>query len=85
MTNTIFELQEGTLFINLPEGKTMKEINALGEQWFKDNGTSSFAGKDILLNGRVTYALAMLIEKHLHNVAHSILVTDPKQQETFTI
>lgn len=78
MLKCIFNLKEdGTLEVNLPQGKTMKEINeeAKKEIEFMERG---FYGKDIKVFGRITTALAMLLGHELGHICKSVSLFDPK-------
>ena len=76
----IFFLDGEVLFINLPQGHTMAELNVLATNELQELMPQLF-GKNIKLNGRCTTALALLLGHTLAHTCKSVSIFDPKENE----
>lgn len=74
----MFTFSDNLLTIDLPQGHTMEELNAMAKQELAAM-TDQFYGKDIKVNGRCTTALAMLLGHELSHVCKSVSIFDPKE------
>lgn len=56
----MFKLENDTIVVTLPEGKTQTQLVEMAKEEIKTVETSLY-GKDIKLNGRITTAMALLL------------------------
>lgn len=76
----MFRLEENTLFVQLPEGKTQSELVSDCKAEIRNLIASGVLyGKDIKLNGRLTTGMALCLGHELAHVTKSISVFDPKE------
>lgn len=70
------------LNVNLPKGMTMAEINEIA---VKELDTTqileSLYGENVIVYGRCTTALAMLLGHRLAHICKSVSVYDPKEDQ----
>jgi hypothetical protein len=73
-----------TLEVNLPQGKTNKEILETAESEFSadnENLIKQCYGKIVYVTGRITTHLAMWVGHKLAHVSRLIELFDPKENE----
>lgn len=76
----MFKLEENTLFVQLPEGKTQAELVSDCKSEIRSLVASGVLyGKDIKLNGRLTTGMALCLGHELAHVTKSIWIFDPKE------
>lgn len=84
----MLELNNNILTINLPEGKTNKEIISIAAEDMVDilhSTDAAFYGKDLIITGRITTHLAMWLGHKLAHVCNSISLFDPKLNENIVV
>lgn len=67
------------LVITLPQGKTKKEINQMAKREL-DSLRFKLAGQKVIITGRITYTLALMVGAYLGNICKSISAYDPKAE-----
>jgi len=68
------------LFVQLPEGKSKTRINEEVLHELK-HVKSKLTGAEVIMTGRITYTLALMIGAHLANVCTSLRAFDPRQKD----
>lgn len=76
----MLRLEKETLFVELPNGKTMAELNDMCrveiDKLIKAGETY---GKNIKIIGRITTAMALLLGHELSHICKSVSIYDPKE------
>lgn len=70
--------------INLPQGKTMEEINMEAKEELEEV-TAKMHGYDVFVTGRCTTALAMMLGHEFAHVCKSVSIFDPKENQYVTV
>ena len=72
--------QELLVKVELPEGKTQKELVSEAKKELKQK-SETFFGKHILINGRITTGMALMMGHELAHISKSVAIFDPKEND----
>ena len=75
------ELGKIELKVELPEGKTQKELieEAIGEIQLMQSNTRCFYGEHVYLTGRITTGMSLMLGHFLAHICKSVSIFDPKE------
>lgn len=74
----MLKLENDVLFIELPHGKTQKELISQLDNEFPSIEKECY-GKEIKINGRCTTAMALFLGHKLAHISKSVSIFDPKE------
>jgi len=78
----MFELNGNILMVNLPTGKTQRElVREARTEIQRMVKTGKLYGKDLKVTGRITTGMAMMMGHELAHVCKSVSIFDPKENE----
>lgn len=76
----ILRLEGNVLKVSLPQGKTQEELIALCAKEVEELVASkALAGKDVLVDGRITTGMSFYLGHALSHACRSISIYDPKE------
>jgi len=78
----MFELNGNILMVNLPSGKTQKELLVEAREEIREMIKKGwFYGKHLKVNGRITTSISMFLGHELAHICRSVSLFDPKENE----
>jgi hypothetical protein len=72
----MFELEGNVLIVSLPEGKTEQELVNQAKQEIKN---FKLDGLDLVIDGRITTGICLVLGHELAHICKSVSKYDPKQ------
>jgi len=79
----MFKLENSTIMVQLPEGKTQKELVEEGKEQIRSLIPLMYS-LNIKINGRITTGMALMIGHELAHICKSVSIFDPKENDYIT-
>jgi len=73
----LLKLEKDILYINLPQGRTQKELI---KELRKEVKKIEFDGLDLKINGRITTGMSLFLGHYLAHLCKSVSIYDPKEK-----
>ena len=74
------------LYISLPEGKTQTELVEVTKEFFSlEKNKEQLYGKNVVILGRVTTAMCLVLGHILAHITQTVSIFDPKTDNTVLV